>query len=262
MGGEKARIIESINHFEGIALEEMDSVRLMNRIDTKYLLHINNLMSILEKASGRYRVLSINGNRVFRYNSLYYDTPGLKCYFDHHNGIRPRYKVRIREYEDTGTMFLEVKRKFGNERTRKSRIKTDRIEDKLSERSRSYIEKHSPLSAPDLIPSIWTLFRRITLVGKEMPERITIDIDLSFRLSQNNETLPFLSICEVKRDQFNGLTEFMKILKAERIYPSAGSKYCLGNILLRQPIKYNRFKSIVRTINKLENVYRPHPAAG
>ena len=262
MADEQAMIIETIGKFPGITLDEMDSVRLMNRIDTKYLLHINNLTAILEKASDRYRVLSIDGKRIFKYNSLYYDTPQLKTYFDHHNGIRPRYKVRIREYKDTGNLFLEVKRKIASERTRKSRIETDRIEDVLSERSRSYIEKHSPLCASELSPAIWTLFRRITLVSKEAPERITIDIDLSFRHMQQDEALPFLTICEVKRDQSNGSTEFMRILKAERIYPLPSSKYCLGNILLRQPIKYNRFKSIMRTINKLENVYRPYPAAG
>jgi len=109
---------------------------------------------------------------------------------------------------------------------------------------------------------MWTIFRRIALVGNEAPERITIDIDLSFRHLKENKALPFLAICEVKRDQSKGWARFMRILKEERIYPASSSKYCLGTILLRQPLKYNRFKTYMRFINKLENVHRSYHPAG
>ena len=262
MGNDHSKIIEAVGKYSPITLEEMDNVKLMNRMDTKHIFHTDKLSGILDKASELYRVLSIDENRIFGYNSLYFDTPQLRSYFDHHNGIRPRFKVRFREYEDTGGIYLEVKRKIANERTRKSRIKIDKIEHELSEQSRSYIEQHSPLAASELLPSLWTIFRRITLVGKENPERITIDIDLLFRFNENEKVLPSLTVCEVKRDQSRGSTDFMKILKEERIYPMSNSKYCLGTILLKSPIKYNRFKSNMRKINKLENVYRSYPATG
>ncbi len=262
MENEYNRIVEATRKFESISLEEMDAVRLMSRVDTKYLVHTQMLPGILEKATGLYRALEINGNRMFRYNSLYLDTPDLRCYFDHHNGIRPRYKVRFREYEDTCGIFLEVKRKISNERTRKSRIRCESIEQELSEKSRAYIEERSPLDAAELSPALWTLFRRITLAGNGIAERITIDLDLSFRCGNKNTSLPFLCVCEVKRGQSGGSTDFMKILKEERIYPGSTSKYCLGTVLLKSPVKYNRFKSKIRKINKLENAYRSYPAAG
>jgi len=262
MGIDSSEIIETIDRFSPITLEEMDTVRLMNRTDTKYLFHTGRLPEILERSSDLYRILTIDESRIFKYNSLYLDTPQLKTYLDHHNGIRPRNKVRFREYEDTGTIYLEVKRKIANERTRKSRIKTDRIEHELSEKSMTYIKEQSPLNASELHPALWTIFRRITLVGRRDPERITIDIDISFRHKNKEKGLPFLTICEVKRDQSKGSTDFMKILKAERIYPGSSSKYCLGTIFLKSPVKYNLFKSNIRKINKLENVYRSYPATG
>lgn len=254
--------LDSLQKFQPVTLEEMDAVRLMNRTDVKYIFHSARLPGLLEEASEFYRVLSIHDRRIFRYNSLYFDTPGLKSYLEHHNGIRPRYKVRFREYEDTGSFFLEVKSKIASERTRKTRTKADRIESELSERSASYIRQNSPLKADELVPALWTFFRRITLVGKEVPERITLDIDLVFRHLQEEKALPFLTICEVKREQSGGSTRFMRILKSCRIYPASSSKYCLGTILLKQPVKYNLFKPNMLILNRLENVYRPYPAAG
>lgn len=245
-----------------ISLGEMDDVRLMNRVDTKYLFPLNRLPELLEKATKSYRVLTIDGKRAFRYNSLYLDTVGLKTYFDHHNGIRPRYKVRFREYEDTGTYFLEVKRKIANDRTRKSRTQVNGFEFELTDKSKSYIERRSPLDPSMLQPALWTIFRRITLVGTGMPERITIDTELEFKYDDREKSLPFLCIAEVKRDQSQGGTEFMKILKEAQIYPGSSSKYCLGTILLKSPIKHNRFKPNILNINRIENVYRSNPVAG
>lgn len=246
-------IEDVIGKFSTISLEEMDNVKLMNRIDTKHVFHVGQLGAVLEQASDLYRVLSINERTIFRYNSLYYDTPGLRTYLEHHNGIRPRFKVRFREYEDTGGIYLEVKRKIANDRTRKSRIKVAEIEQELSEKSAAFIAERSPLDPDQLQPSLWTIFRRVTLVGKNAPERITIDIDVSFRHEEKETILPFLCICEVKRDQAGGATDFMKILKANFIYPGASSKYCLGNVLLKEGIKYNRFKRLMLKIKKLEH---------
>jgi hypothetical protein len=259
----RSRIIESLSAFPPISLEEMDSVRLMNRCDTKYYFRTSQLPGLLDAASKFYRVMSIKDCRIFRYNTLYYDTPGLKTYLDHHNGIRPRYKVRFREYEETGSLFLEVKRKNTNERTRKTRISLERMEDTLSEHSVEFIEKNSPLNAAELIPSLWTIFKRITLVGEDPCERITLDTDLSFRSLEEGKALPHLTICEVKRNRLSGTTRFMQILKSAHIHPGSCSKYCLGSLLLKHPIKYNRFKSHILFLNKLdENVGRPYIVAG
>jgi hypothetical protein len=240
----------------------MDAVNFMYRTDTKHVFHVSQLPGILDLASHHYRALAIGGHKIFAYQSLYFDTPGLKTYLDHHNGIRPRYKIRFRKYENTGRIFLEVKRKIANERTRKTRMETGEIERSFSPESIQYISERSSFDPADLTPALWTLFDRITLVGRTSPERITIDVGLSFRDGKKVDELPFLAICEVKRDRANGFTDFMKILKSRHIYPSSCSKYCLGTLLMKEGVKYNRFKSLLRQINKIQYAHELSPFTG
>jgi hypothetical protein len=255
-------IQEAVKHLNSISLGEMDAVKLMNRTDTKFVFHASKLADLLSRSVDHYSVLQIGDRRAFQYNSLYYDTAGLDLYLAHHNGARPRFKVRFREYVDTDTVFLEIKKKTNKNRTRKCRIEVENTEMELSDRSLSYIEKLTPLKASLLKPALWTIFQRITLVGKDNPERITIDHDLSFRHGENTRALPFLTICEVKRDSFAGKSAFIKILDELSIHPGNSSKYCLGTVLLRDQVKWNRFKPNIMKINRLENDFRSYPAAG
>jgi hypothetical protein len=120
----------------------------------------------------------------------------------------------------------------------------------------------SPLQASFLHPALWTVFRRITLVGKNNPERITIDYELSFRQGDKEKHLPFYTICEVKRDSFVGHSAFIRTLKGLSIFPGNSSKYCLGTVLLNEHIKNNRFKDKLLKIKRLENDYRSYSATG
>ncbi len=262
MTGESKNIQEIIQRFDPISLGEMDAVKLMNRTDTKFIFHTSKLKDLLRLSMDQYRVLQIGEFRTFQYNSHYYDTEDLRLYLAHHNGVRPRFKVRFREYMDTGIIFLEVKKKTNKNRTRKCRIELEKTEMELSERSIEFIEDHAPLQASLLKPALWTLFRRITLVGNNSPERITIDYELSFRKADREKHLPFLTICEVKRDSFVGHSAIIKNLSELSIHPGNSSKYCLGTVLLKDNIKYNRFKSNLLKLKRLENDYRSYPAAG
>ncbi len=262
MTGNLKNIHEAILQYDPISLGEMDAVQLMNRTDTKFVFHTSKLGELLDMSREQYHVLQIDEIRTFQYNSLYYDTENLDLYLTHHNGKRPRFKVRFREYVETGTIFLEVKRKTNRERTRKSRIQVEEIEKELSGKSIQYIEEQAPLRAAFLRPALWTIFHRITLVGKNYPERITIDHDLSFRHGDLEKQLPFLTICEVKRDSFAGSTDFMKNLGKLSIHPGNSSKYCLGTVLLKNQVKKNRFKPNILKLNRLENDNRSYPAAG
>ena len=89
--------------FAPITLEEMDSIKLMNRIDSKYLTDEATLVRVLEDAAkAGYRALEAEGAQVSPYNSIYYDTPDLKTFLDHHNRRLKRQKVRTRVYVNSG----------------------------------------------------------------------------------------------------------------------------------------------------------------
>src|SRR5437870_4303206 len=98
--------IDIMNCFDPIDLKEMDGVKLMNRTDTKFVFNFRYFDSIMKEISEHYRVLVIDGKRMSRYQTLYYDTPTYSLYADHHNGKLNRYKIRHRTYMETAVGFL------------------------------------------------------------------------------------------------------------------------------------------------------------
>jgi hypothetical protein len=90
-----------LSSFQPISLEEMDSVKLMNRTDTKYIFNKSKLPSILESLKNDYRCFFINGTRLSTYKTLYFDTEDFLLYRHHHNGILNRYKLRHRSSKPT-----------------------------------------------------------------------------------------------------------------------------------------------------------------
>ena len=69
----------ALDGFAPVSLKEMDAVRLMNRVDTKYLTDEATLAGVLrDAAAAGYRVLVAGGARISPYNSVYFDTPGLR----------------------------------------------------------------------------------------------------------------------------------------------------------------------------------------
>ncbi len=246
-------ILDSIQVMVPASLGETERVSLMNRNETKYVFHAALLPGILEQAQTDYRILTIGSRRLFSYKNLYYDTDGLDFYRSHHNRVRPRYKVRFREYSDTETVFLEIKCKTNKDLTKKSRMEAEGFETTLSGGSRRFIGQQIPVNPDALNPALWVFFKRMTLGSENSNERITIDFDLEFALEHNKKSLPGLVICEVKRDPYYSSSPFMRLLKQQRIYPGRMSKYCYGTILMKNNIKTNRFRADYLRINRLKN---------
>lgn len=232
----------------------MDGVQLMNRTDTKFILSRKDFEEILGNLPDDYRVLEINGNRQSRYETLYYDTPEFRHYLAHQNGKKTRWKIRKRKYVESNLSFLEIKFKNNGGRTIKSRIKLDEFDTTLNERCCRFIESKNPQSQT-LEPKLINTFRRITLVNKTIPERVTIDIDVAFQNHGKNVSLRHLVIAEVKQENVNRHTAFMRLVKQRIIRPEGVSKYCLGVALIYPQIKSNTFKEKILKINKLEKSY-------
>ena len=102
-------IHRELRAWDAISLPEMDGVAFMERVDTKYLLDEGCLLALLRRVQPEYRILEIDGDRVFRYETLDFDTPQRQCYLQHHNGKLNRQKYRIRKYRDSGRCLLEIK---------------------------------------------------------------------------------------------------------------------------------------------------------
>ncbi|MBN2486850.1 MAG: polyphosphate polymerase domain-containing protein [Bacteroidales bacterium] len=245
---------EIISGFGPISLEEMDSVKLMNRIDTKYVMSVPVLNDILQKISDNYFALEIDSQRVFPYKSLYYDTVNNYMYLAHHNGRLNRFKIRFRKYISSNNTFLEIKFKQKGIRTIKKRIEVDDIEPFLGKKTGSYIEKHTPFSVSELEPKIYTDFSRITLVNKDFSERVTIDQNLTFYFNGNTPfSLNNIIILELKSEGGASKSILVESLREKGVFPKGMSKYCLGRALSEGDIKNNNFKEKILTFNKIEN---------
>jgi hypothetical protein len=241
-----------IQRFAPITLEEMDGVKLQDRVDTKYVLSAAALPSLLMDMMPHYRLLEVNGARGTAYRSLYFDTPDLKHYRDHHNQRTFRSKVRFREYIGSGLAFLEVKRKTGRGRTDKQRIRVEGIQDQLAGEQLRFAQDAARDGSP-LVPTLWNHFTRYTFVAKDRPERLTMDIDLRFSDLNGSSALGGIVVAELKQERADRTSPFVLLVRAMGERPSGMSKYCIGMIALGKPVKHNAFKEVLLRLNRLRN---------
>ena len=240
---------------ETITLEEMNSVKLMNRIDTKYVASETMVMRLLEEtARYGYRAQVHCGVIAARYDTRYFDTESRDMYVVHHNRQLTRQKIRTRHYEDGSASYLEVKNKNNRGRTKKKRIEIP-IEDLMgfagNSEAVSFIEPLARYNIQSLTPAIATRFVRITIVNPELTERITLDLNLEFTDLRSGVVgkIDGMSIIEIKQDG-NTRSKAKEILNSLRVKPMRISKYCLGTALTVEGIKRNRMIEKIRRIQK------------
>lgn len=253
----------AIGLFPSISLGDMNSVSLMRRVDTKYVIHVAQLPALLTAVQDRYAILEIDRRRAMRYSSRYFDTVDHRFFNDHHNRRAKRAKVRIREYVNSGIGFLEIKQKTVKGVTEKRRMLFG--EPGLTPEARRFIDETfdrradrkvggAPIRGCDLQPSIHNQFRRITLVDTGRCERVTIDWELSSHLHSAGCQHVNLVIVEVKQEGVDRHAPVMQALKSVGARPFTVSKYCLGMVCLCSGLKANRFKKKLLRIGKVTSV--------
>jgi len=246
-------ISETLEKYDSIGLDQLDEVRLMNRHDLKYLFPVQIVPELLSVLEDRYRVLEIGDMRGQEYETLYYDTDDLDMYRMHHRGKRERHKVRFRRYTTSDTVFLEVKRKDNKGVTDKSRVQCEGAERFLLSEEEEFLSTYSPFEEAHLHPVIRNSFRRITLISKEEKERITIDFDLQIQKAENGQGVDLrgISVAEVKREGPVRQSPLSKQLHGWHIRPSQFSKYCIGVAKLIPGVPFNRFKELLRRVDRI-----------
>ncbi len=229
----------------------MSSIRLMNRIDTKFITNYSTLLKLLEMTTDEYYAQELNGDRVNPYLTTYWDTPAHLFYMSHHDGHYPRKKVRVRTYLESDITFLEVKKKNNHGRTTKTRIQVPAQDELAEPQVSTFLEKKVGMDLEEMRPVIQNRFDRITLVNMGKTERLTIDFNIRF---QNLETgvesgTGNLVIIELKRDG-NVYSPVKEMLRKLRIKQDGFSKYCIGVVMTNPDIKQNMFKARMIDINK------------
>lgn len=243
-----------LNPFKPVSLKETGKVRLMNRIDTKYVTSLDNILELLKILSNDYLIQQIDGQSNMPYYTKYFDTSDTRMFYQHQRGKKNRQKVRMRLYENSDSPpYIEIKTKNNKGRTRKDRVLMLSGSELTS--YRNFFNLFSEYNPSSLIPQIENHFYRITLINKEMTERITIDTGLEFHnfTTKKSVRLSNIGVIEWKRDGRNCKSKLEEILKDLRIHPSGFSKYCIGMAVTNPALRQNRLKQKIRMINRINS---------
>ncbi len=248
-------LILQLARFRAHGLADLNRASLMNRVDTKFVIPVDKLLTIIAELEQDYSVLEIRDRRYFRYQSTYFDTDDLSLYHLHHNQNLNRHKVRIRHYVDDDTHFLEVKFKNNKDRTIKNRIPVNADNPLAIELHRDFLQAMGLPRAMPLKPSLINQYKRIAFASEERQERLTIDFDLSqYSVMGGCRQILGLEgvvIAELKQHRMNRHSPFFSVARKYNVRASGFSKYCMG-VALTMPeqnfIKVNRFKPIARKI--------------
>lgn len=236
--------------FRPISLPELDDVRLMDRTETKVLVPVSELGSVIAGAGDEYRILEIEGRQTQRYVNEYFDSPGLQTYLDHHNQVGSRFKVRYRTYVESDLTFFEVKQ---NDRGRivKTRRRALQAGSSIATADVEFAQQITGVDVGGFVPSVCVAYERILLASVSLGERVTIDLATSFDASAGAVQTRGLAICEFKQERLDRTSPLMQSCRSLGFYPRSMSKYCTGIASCTPDVRANRFKRTFRQLEKI-----------
>ncbi len=262
MDEKDSKIQSLLDALPPITLEQMSAIKLMNRLDTKYVTTKKKLIELLQMVKDKYYVQTIGTTTVCPYRTTYFDTPDHAMYMMHHNKRKVRTKVRVRTYlASSGLTFLEVKRKNNHGRTKKKRVQVESLEEsQVDTGAEQLVELKAGMHMSSLHMVVQNLFDRITLVNKGKTERLTIDYNIRFHNYETDRDADSdqLVVIELKRDG-NMFSPICSLLRSLHINPTGFSKCCIGMVWTDPGLKQNNFKAKLRKLAKINNdgVYVP-----
>lgn len=249
-------IHQKVDVISPISLSEMDSVSLLNRKDSKFILSHDKLATVLNHLSSDYHVLEIAGKRIMDYETAYYDSSELDLYQQHHNAKKNRFKIRYRRYVDSDLCFLEVKRKDNKGTTFKTRTVSAEMYDDLIYYHPELLKGFPEVTKHVLSRALDVYYKRFTLVAKDFSERVTVDLGLEFKMNYIEKKYDNLAIIELKQGEINRKSPCYQVLRMLQVPQQRISKYCIGVLNCYDEVKYNRFKKLVRTVESVNNYGR------
>ncbi|NNF23434.1 MAG: polyphosphate polymerase domain-containing protein [Rhodobacteraceae bacterium] len=255
-----------ISDFSPISLQELnETAEMLSRIDNKYVVPRAALQSLVPALQGEFRILDIDQRRAFTYDTRYFDDAERSAYFEHHQGLRKGFKVRVRRYADAGLSFLEVKVKGKRGMTEKFRLPQDaepveQLSDEAMRFARhTYCGQYEKPFEYDLKAAMDIRYKRITLVAKTGGERMTIDTDLRFQTKNGTMSLGTdVFIVEAKSALGRGFAD-AQLRRAKQRPTKKCSKYCIAMAAMGEVDRYNRF---LPTMRKLGLIASGRPGGG
>ncbi|HWV84659.1 MAG TPA: polyphosphate polymerase domain-containing protein [Capillimicrobium sp.] len=231
-------VLAAVQRLDPIDLDTVEQrAALQRRVDRKYLVPTPVWIEVVEALAADHVALEVDGDRLSRYETIYFDTPDLRTYRDHVDGERPRWKVRSRRYVGGDKSSFELKVKQEDDETVKDHLDGDDADHGNLDRARAFLGEHLRERTGEelpagLAPSLITRFRRGTLLERDGSQRVTFDLDLE--LVRPDGALARLDadwvLVETKSEGGDGRCD--ELLAQRGIEPVAMSKYRTGIALL------------------------------
>jgi hypothetical protein len=124
----------------------------------------------------------------------------------------------------------------------------------MDERIVGFLTRQTPFKPSDLQPVLWVDYTRLTLVNRTTAERLTLDLNLTFRNDKTRQSYGEVVVAEVKQESLKH-SFFLDLMRKYRLREGSISKYCLGIISLYDAVKHNRFKLKLNHLRKLITHY-------
>jgi hypothetical protein len=221
---------------------------LQTRTDRKYVVPLTTFTHLVAELGDGWHALDIDRRRLFDYESVYFDTRALRCYHDHVQGRRHRFKVRTRTYVNSAHCVLEVKANGRREETVKSRLDYDfERRDRLDDAGVDFVADcvGSRELASVLVPSLATVYRRATLVDLQAGTRLTCDVDLRcIGHAAQHDVLRGHVLVESKSTGSSSHAD--GVLRRLGVRPVSISKYCAAAAVLDPGLPANRWNRTLR----------------
>ncbi|GAA5518380.1 hypothetical protein Lsed01_00805 [Demequina sediminis] len=239
---------ERLADLPSVALAQLESeAALLTRVDRKYIVAPAVWADVMA-AIPAMRALEIDGARDFGYSSIYFDTPELESYAAAAHRRPSRYKVRIREYLDTGGRSIEVKLRSAKGETVKHRewLPEGAARDRrLDGPAREFVAGFPQVApAVDRLEAVLaTHYRRSTLVLDG--SRVTIDRDVT-AIDTDGAHLHFGDAIIVETKTARRAGDVDRALWARGVRPARVSKYCTSLAALQRELPANRWARTMR----------------
>ncbi len=246
--------------FRPISLGQLNAkATMLERRDNKYVVPQALLGKAVGQLAEHFDMLEIEGQRVFTYETCYFDDPERSNYFDQLHSRRQRCKVRTRRYAESGLCYVEFKLKDEDKGgiTIKERLAYPLHKyGTLDEHAWSHIRAaYRKLCAREfdraLEPVVQIRYQRMTLVARQGGERMTIDQALVFDGPSGTRAIgEQLLIVECKSANADGLAD--RILRGWGQEPiESCSKYCIALAALGEVQEYDKFLPVLQVFDML-----------
>lgn len=225
---------------------------LDRRAVEKFIHSRESVAALLASLQGAYQVVEAARARVATYRTQYFDTAPLALFHAHRRGVRVRHKVRVRSYPDRAVTRFEVKTRHSDQLSTKETRAHAFGDLRLSDDDHRLAALQTRLTSP-FVPTVFTDFHRITLVGIDAPDRVTVDFDLVFGDGARRLGLERAAIVEIKREpgSFAGCVTLSRALRDGGWHRTSLSKYAAAIALLRPSTAQNRLVPGVRALQRV-----------